>query len=348
MLESASRRSHHEDPDCKHNWERGNGVSSGSLHGASLLMTRLILTRLLTLIPLMFLVTSIVFFMVRFVPGDPARIMVGGQRISEENLANIRAAYRLDQPLLTQYRLWVGDLLQGNLGRSYRQRTEVTTLIVERLPLTAKLAGFSFLLALVIALPLGVLAAVHRNSWIDVGATMFAVVVASSPVFFTGILLILVFAYQLNWLPALGAGDGGWDTVLHLFLPSLTLGLSLAAITTRITRSSMVEALTQDYIETARAKGLPARAVILKHALRNALVPVVTVFGLLFGFLIVGTVLVEHTFGLGGLGSLLIDAVQVRDYPVVQGATVFIAGLFIVINLVVDVLYAVIDPRVRY
>ncbi|MCD6028782.1 MAG: ABC-type dipeptide/oligopeptide/nickel transport system, permease component [Thermomicrobiales bacterium] len=311
-------------------------------------MARLILTRLLTLIPLMFLVTSVVFFLVRFVPGDPARIMTGGQRISEENLANIRAAYRLDQPLLTQYRLWVGDLLQGNLGRSYRQRTEVTTLIVERLPLTAKLAGLSFALALIIALPLGVLAAVHRNSWIDVAATMFAVLVASSPVFFTGILLILVFSYQLGWLPALGAGDGGWDTLLHLFLPSLTLGLSLAAITTRITRSSMVEALTQDYIETARAKGLPTRTIILKHAFRNALVPVVTVFGLLFGFLIVGTVLVEHTFGLGGLGSLLIDAVQVRDYPVVQGATIFIAGLFIIINLVVDVLYAVIDPRVRF
>ncbi|MDQ3226941.1 MAG: ABC transporter permease [Chloroflexota bacterium] len=310
-------------------------------------MVRLILTRLLTLIPLMFLVTTIVFFMVRFVPGDPARIMVGGQRISEQNLANIRAAYRLDQPLFTQYRLWVADLLQGNLGRSYRQRTAVTTLIAERLPLTAKLSGFSFLLALIVALPLGILAAVHRNTWIDVAATMFAVLVASSPVFFTGILLILIFSYRLGWLPALGAGDGGLDTIRHLFLPSLTLGLSLAAITTRITRSSMVEALTQDYIETARAKGLPARTVILKHAFRNALVPVVTVFGLLFGFLIVGTVLVEHTFGLGGLGSLLIDAVQVRDYPVVQGATVFIAALFILINLVVDVLYAIIDPRVR-
>lgn len=311
-------------------------------------MARLILTRLLTLVPLMFLVTTIVFFMVRFVPGDPARIMVGGQRISEQNLANIRAAYRLDQPLFTQYRLWVGDLLHGNLGRSYRQRTDVTTLILERVPLSAKLSGFSFLLSLLIAVPLGIVAAVRRNTWIDVAATMFAVLVASSPVFFTGILFILVFSYTLGWLPALGAGDGGLDTLLHLFLPSLTLGLSLAAITTRITRSSMVEALTQDYIETARAKGLSARSVILKHAFRNALVPIVTVFGLLFGFLIVGTVLVEHTFGLGGLGSLLIDAVQVRDYPVVQGATVFIAALFILINLVVDVLYAIIDPRVRY
>jgi peptide/nickel transport system permease protein len=311
-------------------------------------MARLIVTRLVTLVPLMFVITSIVFFMVRFVPGDPARIMVGGQRISEQNLANIRKAYNLDQPLLTQYRIWVGDLLQGNLGRSYRQRTEVTTLIVERLPLTAKLAGFSFLLAMVISVPLGIVAAVRRNSWVDVLATMFAVLVASSPVFFTGILMILLFSYQLGWFPALGAGDGGLDEAKHLFLPSLTLGLSLAAIATRITRSSMVEALTQDYIETARAKGLPTRAVILKHAFRNALVPIVTVFGLLFGFLIVGTVLVEQTFGLGGLGSLLIDAVQVRDYPVVQGATVFIAAVFIVINLVVDVLYAIIDPRVRF
>jgi peptide/nickel transport system permease protein len=311
-------------------------------------MARLVLTRLLTLIPLMFVITTVVFFMVRFVPGDPARIMAGGARVSEANIENIRKAYRLDQPLLTQYQLWLGDLLNGNLGRSYRQRTEVTTLIVERLPLSLKLSSLSFALSLLIAVPLGILAAVYRNTWVDVAATLFAVLVASSPVFFTGILLILIFSYQLGWMPALGAGDGGLDELKHLILPSLTLGLSLAAITTRITRSSMVEALTQDYIETARAKGLPARAVILKHAFRNALVPVVTVSGLLLGFLIVGTVLVEHVFGLGGLGSLLIDAVQVRDYPVVQGATVFIAALFILINLLVDVLYGVIDPRVRY
>jgi peptide/nickel transport system permease protein len=221
-------------------------------------------------------------------------------------------------------------------------------LIVERLPLTAKLASLSFLLSLQIAVPLGVLAAVYRNTWIDVGATMFAVLVASSPIFFTGILLILLFSYWLGWLPALGAGEGGLDEARHLLLPALTLGVSLSAVITRITRSSMVEALTQDYIETARAKGLPARAVILKHALRNALVPIVTVSGLLFGYLVVGTVLDDHTFGLGGLGSLLLDAVQVRDYPVVQGATVFIAGVFILLNLVVDVLYGMIDPRIRF
>ncbi len=311
-------------------------------------MTRLIVTRLVTLVPLMFIITSVVFFLVHFIPGDPARIMVGGQRITEANLQNIRRAYRLDKPVLVQYGFWVRDLARGDLGRSYRQRTDVRTLILERLPLTLKLGVYSFVISLLIAVPLGIVSAVRRNTWVDVGATMFALLGASSPIFFTAILLILLFAYKLAWLPALGAGEGGLDELRHFFLPSLTLGISLAAISTRITRSAMVEALTQDYIETARAKGLSTRSVILKHAFRNALVPVITVAGLQFGFLLVGAVLVEHTFGLGGLGSLMVDAVQVRDYPVVQGATVFIAGLFILINLVVDVLYGVVDPRVRY
>jgi peptide/nickel transport system permease protein len=311
-------------------------------------LARLIITRLLTLIPLMFFITSVVFFLIHFIPGDPARVIVGGQRITEANLQNIRHQYRLDRPVVEQYGLWVKDLSQGNLGRSYRQRTEVRTLILDRLPLTAKLATFSFIISLVIALPLGILSAVRRNTWVDFTATGFSLVGASSPVFFTAILLILLFAYKLSVLPALGAGDGGLDEVKHLFLPALTLGLSLACITTRVTRSAMIESLTQDYIETARAKGLSSRTVVMKHAFRNALIPIITVAGLQFGFLLVGTVLVEYTFGLGGLGSLLVDAVQRRDYPVVQGTTIFIAGVFIVINLIVDVLYGVVDPRVRY
>lgn len=311
-------------------------------------MGRLIAGRLLTLIPMLLLVATVVFFLIRLVPGDPARIMVGGGRTTPETIANIRAAYRLDQPLPVQYALWVGDLARGDFGLSFRQRADVRDLIMARLPLTMTLAGFSFAISLLIAVPLGIIAAVKRNTWVDVGATTFALLGASSPVFFTGILLILLFAFKLDWLPALGAGDGGWNTFVHLLLPSLTLGISLAAITTRVTRSAMVEALTQDYIETARAKGLSGRSIVLKHAFRNALVPVITVAGLQFGFLLVGAVLVEHTFGLGGLGSLLVEAVQVRDYPVVQGATIFIALAFILINLVVDVLYGVVDPRVRY
>ncbi|HRA46776.1 MAG TPA: ABC transporter permease [Thermomicrobiales bacterium] len=311
-------------------------------------MGRLIASRLLTLLPMMFIITTIVFFMVRFVPGDPARIMAGGQRVTEANLQNIRVQYRLDKPLLTQYGLWVKDLTHGDLGRSFRQRQDVRVLIAERLPVTVQLAVFSFALSLLIAVPLGILAALRPNTWFDLGATVFSLIGASSPVFFTSILLILVFSYKLDIMPALGRGDGGWDTVKHLLMPAIALGFSLAAITTRITRSSMIEALSQDYIETARSKGLSGRSIVLKHAFRNALIPIVTVAGLQFGYLLVGTVLVDYTFGLGGLGALLIDSVQRRDYPVVQGVTIFIAALFIVINLVVDILYGVIDPRVRY
>ncbi len=311
-------------------------------------MGRLIVSRLLTLLPMMFIITTIVFFMVRFVPGDPARIMAGGQRVTEANLQNIRVQYRLDKPLLTQYGLWVKDLAHGDLGRSFRQRQDVRVLIADRLPITIELAVISFVLSLLIAVPLGIIAALRPNSWVDLGATVFSLVGASSPVFFTSILLILVFSYKLDIMPALGRGDGGLDTVKHLLMPAIALGFSLAAITTRITRSSMIEALSQDYIETARSKGLSGQSIVLKHAFRNALIPIVTVAGLQFGYLLVGTVLVDYTFGLGGLGALLIDSVQRRDYPVVQGITIFIAALFIVINLVVDILYGVIDPRVRF
>lgn len=311
-------------------------------------MARLIITRLLTMIPLMFLVASSVFLMLRFVPGDPAKIIVGNQRITQENLENIRKQYRLDKPIAVQYGYWVSDMLHGDLGRSFRQRTEVTELIRARLPVTLKLVTASFLISLLISVPLGIISAVRRNTWVDFVATGFSLVGASAPVYFTSILFILVFAYKLDWLPALGAGDGGWDTVRHLAMPSLALGLSLAFVTTRLTRSAMVEALSQDYIETARAKGLSSRSVIIKHALRNALIPIVTVAGLQLGVLWVGTVLVEHTFGIGGVGSMTVQAVQVRDYPIVQGITIFLAMGFIIINLTVDVLYAIIDPRVRY
>lgn len=311
-------------------------------------MARLIISRLLTMIPLMFVVASVVFLMLRFVPGDPAKIIVGNQRITEENLQSIRVQYRLDKPVLVQYGYWVKDLAQGDLGRSFRQRTDVTTLILDRLNVTAQLVIASFVLSMIISIPLGIISALRRNTWIDFSATVFSLIGASSPVYFTGIILILLFSYKLNWLPALGEGDGGLDTIRHLALPSLALGFSLACVTTRLTRSAMIEALSQDYIETARSKGLSSRAVVLKHAFRNAMIPIVTVAGLQFGALVVGTVLIEYTFGIGGLGSLIVQAVQVRDYPVVQGATIFIAGIFILINLIVDVLYAVIDPRIRY
>ena len=283
-------------------------------------MLRLIVTRLLTLVPMMFLITSVVFFMVRFVPGDPARIMVGGAHITQANLESIRKQYRLDKPLLVQYGYWVSDLTHGNLGRSFRQRKEVRTLILERMPVTLKLAAFAFLISLLISIPLGILAAVKRNTWIDVVATVFSLVGASSPVFFTSILMILLFSYKLNWMPALGRGDGGLDEFKHLIMPSFALGFAVAAVTTRITRSSMIEALTQDYIETARAKGLsiavdraqarlPQRAGAGHHrgrACNSARCWSARCWSI-------------TPSGSAVSGGLLIDAVQRRDYPVVQG-----------------------------
>ena len=310
-------------------------------------MVRLIATRLLTLVPLLFLITSVVFFMVHLIPGDPARLMVGGAHITPANLENIRKAYRLDRPLPEQYGLWVGDLLHGNLGKSYRQRTEVRTLILDRLPITLKLSVFSFLISLVIAVPLGIISAVRRNSWLDVGATVFALVGASSPVFFTAILLILLFAFKLQWLPAIGAGDGGWDEFTHLLLPSLTLGISLAAITTRITRSAMVEALTQDYIETARAKGLPSRSIVLKHALRNAAMPVVSVAAVQLGFMLGGSIVTEAVFALHGVGYLAWESISKNDFPVVQAVVLILAIIYIGLTLLADTMNAVLDPRLR-
>ncbi len=274
--------------------------------------------------------------------------MVGGSHVTPATLEAIRMQYRLDKPLLVQYGYWVRDLVHGDLGRSFRQRKEVRDLIISRMSVTVYLAAFAFLISLLISIPLGILAAVKRNTWIDVATSIFSLLGASSPVFLTSILMILLFSYKLNWMPALGKGNGGFDEFKHLIMPALGLGFATASVSTRITRSSMIEALTQDYIETARAKGLSMQSIILKHAFRNALVPVITVAGLQFGSLLVGTVLVDYVFGLGGLGGLLIDAVQRRDYPVVQGMTIFIAALFILINLLVDVLYGVVDPRVRY
>jgi peptide/nickel transport system permease protein len=204
------------------------------------------------------------------------------------------------------------------------------------------------MLSLLIALPLGGFSALYQNSWIDYVASLICLIGVSSPVFFSGIIGILVFAYWLGWLPALGAGDGFWDQLYHLILPASVLALSMLALTARMTRSAMLEVLRSEYITVARAKGLAQRSVIINHALRNALIPVLTVASLQLGFLFVGTVLVEYTFGLGGLGSLITDAIQNRDYPLIQGCVLVLVTIYVLLNLVTDLLYGVIDPRIRY
>jgi peptide/nickel transport system permease protein len=311
-------------------------------------MTSYILKRLFALIPILVFTSFVVSTLVRLTPGDPALIMVGGRRTSPEILQAIRQKYALDKSPLGQYAVWVSNAVRGNLGESFRLKQSVSKLIRERLPITLKLIIFSGLLSLLIALPLGILAAVYKNTWVDYLATLISLLGMSSPVYFSGIIFILLFAYTLGWFPALGAGKGFWDGLYHLVLPSSVLALNMAALTSRMTRSSMLDVFGNDYITVAKAKGLAFRKVVLHHALRNALIPVITVAALQLGFLFVGSVLVEFTFGLGGLGSLITDAIQNRDYPVVQGTTLFLVAVFVLLNLITDLLYVAIDPRIRY
>jgi peptide/nickel transport system permease protein len=311
-------------------------------------MSSYVLKRLLSLVPILLFTSFLVFGLVRLTPGDPALIMVGGRRTSPETLAAIRQKYGFDQNVFTQYLRWAGNALRGDMGESYRLKQQVSGLIAERLTITLKLIVFSAILSLIIALPLGILAAVYKNTWIDYLASLVALLGLSSPVYFSGIVFILIFAYGLNWFPALGAGKGFWGQLYHLILPSSVLALNMASLTSRMTRSSMLDVLNNDYIRTAKAKGVAFSKVVLRHGLRNALIPVLTVAALQLGFLFVGSVLVEFTFGLGGLGSLITDAIQNRDYPVVQGTTLFLVTVFVLLNLLTDMLYVVIDPRIRY
>ncbi|MFE8701572.1 ABC transporter permease [Cytobacillus sp. FJAT-54145] len=307
-----------------------------------------IVRRLLLLVPVLFFVSILIFGMVHLTPTDPALVMVGGKQTSPEVLENIREKYHLNEPVHIQYLYWIKDALRGDLGESFKMKQSVSDMIGERLPLTVQLVLMSTVITILFAVPLGIISAIKKNTWIDYLSSLFALSGVSSPVFFTGVLMVLLFSYKLDILPAFGTGDNVIENFKYLLLPSLALGVNMIALSSRITRSGMIEVLNTNYIQTAVAKGIPKSVVVLKHGLKNALIPLLTVTGLQLGFLIVGTVLVEYTFGLGGIGSLIINGVQTSDYPVVQGTTLFLVTVFLLINLLVDVLYAVIDPRIRY
>lgn len=307
-----------------------------------------IIRRLLILLPVLFLVSILVFGMSHISTTDPALVMVGGKQTSAEVLENIREKYHLNEPVWKQYMIWIGNAVQGDLGESFKMKQSVSAMIADRLPLTLQLVAMSALFTIILAIPLGIIAAVKKNTWIDYLTSLISLGGVSSPVFFTGVLLVLLFSYKLDILPAFGTGDSFMGNFKYLVLPSMALGLNMLALSSRITRSGMIEVLNTNYIQTAIAKGIPKGVIILKHAFKNALIPLLTVTGLQLGFLIVGTVLVEYTFGLGGIGSLIVNGVQSSDYPVVQGTTLFMVTVFLLINLVVDVLYAVVDPRIRY
>ncbi|MFO8042879.1 MAG: ABC transporter permease [Alkalispirochaeta sp.] len=305
-------------------------------------MYQYIMRRLLLTIPVVIGVSLIVFSIIRLLPGDPARALAG-VNATPEYIQQVRDRYGLDDPIHIQYGNFMRGLVTGDLGVSTFSRRPVTTEIGERFPRTLTLASISLLIATVVGVSAGIVSATRRNSVFDNASMFVALVGVAAPVFWLALMLQLLFAVQLRWLPATGMGS-----VRHLILPSITLGMASAALMARITRSSMLDVLKQDFITTARSKGLAERVVVYKHALKNALIPVVTVLGLQFGILLGGAVLTETVFAWPGVGRLLVDAILRRDYPVVQGTVMLLALLFVIINLVVDVIYAFLDPRIHY
>jgi peptide/nickel transport system permease protein len=293
-------------------------------------------------VPVLFGVTLAVFSMLFLVPGDPVKMMLAEFVTSPDQIAQMRAQLHLDEPLPQQYGRFVANALRGDLGTSIRSRRPVATEIAENVASTAQLALASMAVAIAIGVPLGLLAALFRNTWLDIGSMVVALLGVSMPSFWLGLLMIFVFSLHLAWFPATGGGD-----LLHLVLPSLTLGTIASAIIARLTRSSMLEVLGQDYVRTARAKGLAWWGVVVRHALKNALIPIITIFGLQFGNLLAGAVIVETVFSRPGLGRLIVGGILAKDFPLVQGTVLFVAASYVMINVLVDVAYAFVDPRIR-
>ncbi len=311
---------------------------------------RLILGRLGGMLGVLALVSVLVFALTRLAAGDPIALLLGDQA-SLDDIAQVRARYGLDQPIVQQYLYWLAEVLQGNLGQSIFLQMPVHQVLLDRVEPTLMLAVMAVAIAMFIGVPSGIVAAVWRGRWIDQCVSTVAMLGASMPSFWMGLMLIQIFAVGLGWFPVSGYGDPGasWGQRLHhLMLPAIVLGVLNSALITRFTRASMLDILGEDYIRTARSKGLSESRVVLYHALRNAWVPILTVLGLTLALMIGGAVVTETVFNLPGLGNLVVRGVLRRDYPVIQGALLAIAGVYVFINFVIDLLYAVVDPRVRH
>lgn len=306
-------------------------------------MLRYVTARLAVMIPVVLGVTLAVFSMLYLIPGDPVKMMLSEFVTNPEQITKMRAQLHLDEPFAKQYGRFLWGAVHGDLGESIRQRRPVVTEILEVFPSTAGLALAALAISAPLGVVLGLVAAVRQNSWLDVGSMLIVLLGVSFPSFWVGLLLIFIFSLRLGWLPATGGGD-----LAHLLMPALALGLGAAAIIARLTRSSMLDVLRTEYITTAHAKGLADRVVLIRHGLKNALIPIVTIFGLQFGNLLAGAVIIETVFGRPGVGRLLVDAILNKDFPLVQGVVLFVALVYVFINLIVDVVYAAIDPRVRY
>jgi len=298
--------------------------------------------RLLLLVPVLLGVSIGSFALLHLVPGDPAQILAG-QEATEEVLTRIRHEHGLDRPLPIQYAVYLGNAVQGNLGISIQSRQPVATLIAQRFPFTLRLAFLAIVVSAALGVVAGVVAATRRNSMLDLAALLGSLVGISLPIFWLGLLMMMIFSVRLQWFPA-----GGSGTAAHLVLPALVLGAASSGVIARMTRASMLEVLRQDYVRTARAKGLREQSVIYRHALKNAMIPILTVFGLEFGYNLGGAVLTETVFSLPGIGRLIVDGIFARDYPVVQGAMLVVATTFVAVNLLTDIAYALFDPRIRY
>ena len=309
-----------------------------------------LLRRIGQVLPTLFILSILIFGLQQLMPGDPALILAGEERGDPQVLAQIRAELRLDRPIYEQYFYWIGNVLTGDFGFSWRIRMPVSELILDKLPVTAQLAAMSFIIAVLIGVPAGILSAVKRDRPADWAANGIALFGISTPNFWLGIMMILFVSVELGWLPPSGyvpLTEDFWQSIATTIMPAFVLGTGVASVLMRHTRAAMLTALSQDYVRTARAKGLRERVVVWKHALRNALIPVVTLGAIEFGRLLAGAVLTEQVFTIPGFGKLIVDAVFNRDYPVVQGVVLATALIFVLLSLVADLLYMAINPRLR-
>lgn len=315
-------------------------------------MGKYILRRFALLIPTLIGMSIIIFAMVRLMPGDIVDSLVGlDPTVTPEAKAELRHAYGLDDPLPVQYAKWVGGIFQGDLGKSYRTRQPITEQLVRSLPVTIELALLALFMSVIIAIPLGVLSAIKRNSWIDFGARLGGLMGLAFPNFWLATMFLLITSLTIHWVPSvfyISPLDDPLGNLIQFFFPALSLAVALMAIEMRMGRTSMLEVLRQDYIRTARAKGVQDRVIYFRHALKNAFIPIITVIGIQLGGLLGGSVIIEQIFGLPGVGWYLLQAIQGRDYPVVQVTALFLATVFVVMNLIVDLTYAFLDPRIKY
>lgn len=312
-------------------------------------MAALIVRRLVQMFFLLLGITFIVFISMHLAPGDPAAI-IGGPTATKSDILNIRHRLGLDRPLLVQYWQYLVNLFHGNLGYSFQTQRSVSSEIITRLPNTVDLAVASVIVSIVIGIPAGIISALKQNSWIDVFSTTFSLGGISIPNFWFGAMLILIFAVHFQWLPVGGLDAPFWTLTgfKEILLPAITLGTGSAAMIARMSRSSMLEIIRADFVRTARAKGVKEHVVIWVHCLRNAMIPVITVVGLNFGFLLGGTIITEQVFAINGIGRLMVESISSRDFPMVQGAVLLVATIFVVVNLLVDLIYALVDPRISY